>query len=214
MTYQEGLARLEGRGKLATIVLWLFAAMAPFTAGSELLEATGVVNIEVDEGPLAAAIGVTYLGFTAVFILSIVLVAMWLHRAHANLHEGSVEGLEFTPNWAVGWYFVPIANLFMPFKAMRELWNASHGKHDFFGSPAPTLVRAWWAAWIVGNVVDTIGTRILLLEGGDADSLAVGNGLAAAGTVATMIAAILLIRIIGAVTRAQRGGASAAATFA
>src|SRR5687767_1529604 len=132
MQYDQGLATLENRAKLATAVLWAFVAVAVMTGFGEVLEATGTINIAVDAGPLALAIGLAYMAFTLVFVASVVVVAMWIHRAHANLRDAGTDGLEFTPGWAVGWYFIPFANLIKPFQAMRELWNASHGQADVF----------------------------------------------------------------------------------
>jgi hypothetical protein len=214
MTYDEGLAKLERRAKAATIVLWVFVAVTALTAGGELLEAMGILDIEVDLDPLALAVGLTYLAYTLVFVVSIVLVGMWIHRAHANLREGGVAELEFTPGWAVGWYFIPFANLIMPYKAMRELWTASRGEHDFFGGAAPSEVKAWWAAWIVGNILSAVGSRILQLGEGGPSSVTVGNAVGAAGTMGVLIAAVLLRKIIAGVTEAQRDGMTAAGVFA
>src|SRR5688572_8646757 len=163
MTYEDGLAKLESRARLATIALWTFVAVATLTAAGELLEAFGVINVEAGLGPLVVVVSLAYLAFTVAILVSIVLVAMWIHRGHANLREAGIDGLEFTPGWAVGWYFIPFANLVMPFKAMRELWSASRGAHDPFGGQAPPEVKAWWAAWIVGNILSSVGSRILML---------------------------------------------------
>ena len=128
--------------------------------------------------------------------------------------EAGVDGLEFTPGWAVGWFFVPIANLFKPFQAMRELWTASHGEADRFGGEAPTEVKLWWGAWLVGNIASTVGTRIILMGEGEASSLVVGTALGGIGTVVIVLAAILLAKVIAGVTAAQRGGGTAVGVFA
>jgi hypothetical protein len=214
MEFSEGLARLEGRARLATIMLWVFVAFGTLTAGGEALEAAGVVNIEVDTSPLSMAVALVYLGFMVIFIACLVVVARWIHRGHANLHEAGVDGLEFTPGWAIGWYFIPIANLFKPFQAMRELWNASHAEHDQFAAQAPPEVKSWWAAWIVGNILSSVGTRILTMGEGGASSVTIGNAVGAAGSLVTVLAAVLLIKVIDGVTQAQRGGSTAAGVFA
>src|SRR5687768_18623297 len=107
MEYDAGLAKLEGRAKLATAVLWAFVAVAAMTAFGEVLEATGTLDIAVDTGPLALVVGLAYIAFFLMFVVSVVVVALWIHRAHANLRDAGVGGLEFTPGWAVGWYFIP-----------------------------------------------------------------------------------------------------------
>jgi hypothetical protein len=214
MQYDEGLAKLESRARLATAVLWAFVAVGALTAFSEVLEATGTLNIAVDTGPLALAVGLVYMAFTLVFVVSVIVVAMWLHRAHANLRDAGLDGLEFSPGWAVGWYFIPFANLFMPFQAMRELWNSSHGQADVFGGEAPSEVKVWWGTWIVGNILSNVGTRILMMGEGGPGSVTVGNAIGAAGTALVIIAGVLLVRLIQGVTQAQRGGITAVGVFA
>jgi hypothetical protein len=214
MEFNEGLAKLEGRAKIATSVLWVFAAVSVLTVGGEALEAAGIADIGTGAGPLVMALGLIYLAYTVTFVAAVVVVAMWIHRAHANLHDAGVDGLEFTPGWAVGWYFVPFANLLKPFQAMRELWTMSHGETDRFGAEAPSEVKAWWAAWIVGNILSTVSTRILISGGGGASSITVGNTVGAAGTAVIVLAAVLLAKVIAGVTQAQRGGSTAVGVFA
>jgi hypothetical protein len=214
MEFNEGLAKLEARAKIATIVLWVFAAVSVLTAGCELLEASGMIDIETGSGMLVLAAGLVYLAYTATFIASVVVVAMWIHRAHANLHDAGVDGLEFTPGWAVGWYFIPFANLFKPFQSMRELWTASHGENNQFAGETPSEVKTWWAAWIIGNILSTVSARILLMGEGGANSVMVGNAVGVAGTAVIVLAAVLLVKVIEGVTQAQRGGSTAVGVFA
>lgn len=92
------------------------------------------------------------LAYIAVGALSWVAVGMWIHRAHKNIHEAAYSGLEFTPGWAVGWFIIPIASLWKPFQAMRELWNASVGEAGNLSVPANGLLWTWWLSWLVVSV--------------------------------------------------------------
>jgi len=80
-------------------------------------------------------------------LLSFVAIAtgivwlVWQHRAQSNLFAMRAPDLDFTPGWAVGWWFVPVANFFMPFKTMRELSRGS-------GDNRNTVLTGWWASWI------------------------------------------------------------------
>lgn len=214
MTFEEGLVKLVGRARLATIGLWAFAAVAALTVAGELLELGGVVSLATDQGALALTVALIYLAYTVMFIASAVLVGMWIYRAHANLREGGADGLEFTPGWAVGWYFVPFANLVKPFQAMRELWTTSHAEVDRFGGEAPSEVKTWWGAWIVGNILNSISVRIQLMGGGEGSSATVSTAIGLVAGLATIAAAVLLLKIIASVTAAQRGGLAASAVFA
>ena len=55
----------------------------------------------------------------------IVTFLVWLHRASRNLHLLSGRQMRFTPGWAVGWWFIPFANLVMPYKVVRESGRSS-----------------------------------------------------------------------------------------
>ncbi|HSG66518.1 MAG TPA: DUF4328 domain-containing protein, partial [Gammaproteobacteria bacterium] len=56
----------------------------------------------------------------AIFIVGGILMLMWIHRANYNARQLGAAGLRFTPGWAVGWYFIPILNLWKPYQAMKE----------------------------------------------------------------------------------------------
>jgi hypothetical protein len=68
-----------------------------------------------------------------------------------------VERLRFTPGWAVGWWFVPFANLVKPFQTVRELWKASDpGAPDWWGSETLPVIGWWWGGYVVFNILDGI----------------------------------------------------------
>src|SRR6187551_1814201 len=48
---------------------------------------------------------------------------LWMGRAYHNLSRSDVGKLEYSPGWAVGAWFIPIVNLFMPCSVMDEIWN-------------------------------------------------------------------------------------------
>jgi len=92
-------------------------------------------------------------------ISNVVIVGMWIYRASANAHTLSDE-MTISPGWAVGWYFIPIALLFKPYQAMREIWMASHFRGNWHGEPNPPILAAWWGLWIVVNIIDNVSYRL------------------------------------------------------
>ena len=75
---------------------------------------------------------------------------LWQYRAHANLRGLGRGHLDHRP-WAIGWWFVPIANLWMPFKVVREVWKASEPAEDpvaWIGVRTWSVLGWWWAMWI------------------------------------------------------------------
>ena len=52
-----------------------------------------------------------------------VLGPMFSYRSNANLRSLGVHNLEYTPGWCAGYWFIPIANLFRPYQATREVYE-------------------------------------------------------------------------------------------
>jgi hypothetical protein len=93
------------------------------------------------------------LAYAAAAVACSVVALCWLHRARRNLDDLGAEGLEYSPGATVAWFFVPVANLYVPWVAVSELWRASaapQGRWDQ-ASPGPLPV-AWWASWLVANL--------------------------------------------------------------
>ncbi|PZO78918.1 MAG: hypothetical protein DI629_10945 [Mesorhizobium amorphae] len=99
---------------------------------------------------MQAAVGITQVLLTLVVVVT---AAIWIRRANMAARALGAQNLRFTPNWAIGWYFVPLANLFMPFRAMAEIWRASGGAPDWKNEALPSFFAGWWGFWLASNVV-------------------------------------------------------------
>lgn len=85
----------------------------------------------------------------------VVIWCIWQHRVHKALRSSTSSEMRFTPGWAVGWWFVPFANLVQPFRVMREA--SSTGKEP------PAVSRrllGWWWACLVGPIGVSLPTLI------------------------------------------------------
>ena len=104
-------------------------------------------------------VGISDLLRIAAFVLSIVVFMFWVHRAYSNLSPLKARNLEFSPGWAVGWWFIPFANLVKSFQVMRELWTASDPEInldlDFTPrrSSGTSVLGFWWGTYLFGNFV-------------------------------------------------------------
>jgi hypothetical protein len=100
-----------------------------------------------------------------VFIVGVVAVCMWFYRAHQNLGIMN-KRLEYTSGWAAGWFFIPFANLVMPFKVMREIHNGttiaySDQNIQLKGMPAHYGVAVWWLSYIFSGIISSIGNSMI-----------------------------------------------------
>ncbi|NBC35617.1 DUF4328 domain-containing protein [Novosphingobium sp. FSY-8] len=102
---------------------------------------------------IAASIGMVlmFLAVAGTFLLFLV----WVWRAHANLRLSGIAGLRYSPAWAALNYLVPVVNLIVPPRAMRELWNRSHGENEWLGDSDVPEVGAWWTCQVVGLLIDS-----------------------------------------------------------
>lgn len=124
--------------------------------------------------------------------LTIAAFCGWIVAAGRNLVAAGFDDLEFSVASRVWWFFVPLANLVMPYRAMTEMWRASHGDPE--SDATPPLVALWWGVWLTGNIVMLIFSRFDDAEG-------VGPVLAIGG--AKLIQAALAIALLVQITRAQ-----------
>lgn len=137
----------------------------------------------------------------AVFIAAALAALLWIHRANANAHALGAADMMVSPGWAVGWYFVPLMNLVMPYLAMRELWKASARPGDWQLEPAPPTILAWWLLWLASGVAGTIALRLSLEFGKEGASAA--EMFAFGSDLAFIPAALLLAWIIGRIQAMQ-----------
>jgi Domain of unknown function (DUF4328) len=96
-----------------------------------------------------------------VIFLSITFL-QWIYRINMNLHLLSFQEMRFSPGWSIGWYFIPVANLFKPYQTMKEIWDVSHNhkNHDY------SLLHWWWFLFLFGGIASNFGPNIF----GDANN--------------------------------------------
>lgn len=141
-----------------------------------------------------------------VFIVGGIAVLRWVYFANANARAMGAEGMNGTPALAVAWYFIPLANLAMPFQTMRETWKASVNPKDWEVEKAPALLGFWWACWLIGNITGLAAFRLDDPEQYPEAGHAV-EALITTSDAFTIGGSILLAMIIGRITEMQRAKA-------
>jgi Domain of unknown function (DUF4328) len=206
----RGIAKLKSRSQGARYLIIAYLGFEIISIAIDMLKLGGLVSDD-DLGTAATVIAGYYAAYMLVFIGSIIAVSMWIHRAHANLFAARLDRLEYTPGWSVGWFFVPIMNLFKPFHAMRELYNRSHGQDDGFDAPSPSDLTIWWGCYIVGSILGNLSFR---LDGLDPGVQGIATVLSIASSLVLVGSAIFLKKIIEATDAAQGSMLGVAGTFA
>jgi Domain of unknown function (DUF4328) len=149
-------------------------------------------------GVVGIVVGAVYLG-------TIVIWLVWQHRGQANLHALAIPRLTYSPGWAVGWWLIPVANLWKPFQTVRELWKASGGGEAWWRIATWPVIGWWWACWIIFNLLYNATTRFWSSDSASLERLIAGDGFSIAGDLVSIVGAILAVSIVRSVTERQAG---------
>jgi Domain of unknown function (DUF4328) len=195
---------------LSYVVIGCFAVLiicfALYVVISIAEMAVSLPRIDLEDGT-TASLGLVAIGLVSIIeilvrLIIIVLFLVWLYKAFKNLPALGANSLEFSPGWAVGWWFVPIANLFKPYQVVSELWRESDADFDantFLSNQvsAPSIIGWWWGLFIGGNIAGRISNAMI-----EADSALFPIALILAGLLHG-ISAYLIIQIIKTITSQQ-----------
>jgi hypothetical protein len=111
-----------------------------------------------------------------------------------NARHIGARGFDVSPAMSVGWYFVPLANLYKPYQAMRQVYLASRDPAGWEDVPAP-VVATWWGLVIASGVFGRLSRAM-----GDTDTI---NWLDLVTTTLASGAAFAFILMVKHTTAAQ-----------
>jgi Domain of unknown function (DUF4328) len=163
--------QIEGFRDLAGLVRWLKIALAALA----LIELAHAVSLWLQIGLLSGAQsggrithetalandgreGLLSILYVLAYFLTSVLFLRWTYLVKKNAMALGASYLEFdfSPGWSVGYYFVPLANLVAPYRALKETFQASHPEfrphaQRLEWSDPPKLLPLWWALWLANG---------------------------------------------------------------
>ncbi len=145
--------------------------------------------------------GIAYL---VALIWSAVIVCRWVFRAVKNLRIRGDE-ISQSPTMAVVWYFIPFASFWMPFAGMRQIWQHSLDAVSEDAGKLPASMGWWWFFWVAASILSNIATRLIgVFEPTyDTQQLVIGTSLDLISSLMFIASAILLMRFIPVISRAQ-----------
>lgn len=103
--------------------------------------------------------------YTILIFSSFVIIGRWLFISAKINHLSGVNDLKITPGWAVGWYFIPFANLVMPYRSLKETFQASFYLEDWQSTKVPYDFPIWWATFLIGGGLSNASLRMWLSLG-------------------------------------------------
>lgn len=184
-------------GQAAAAVAMLALASAAAALGLPIVTLNLITTLATAPGLRVALLRVALPSLVALVVQLLGLVGaaiavpVWMHRAFRNLPALGERGMVWSPGWAAGGWFVPFANLVIPYLCLRELWKR-------FGDER-LLPQLYWAA--------CIGSYVLLILGDvffrtGARALWYLSELLL--SVAMIVAGFLIITMVRCISRRQR----------
>ena len=146
-----------------------------------------------------AVIGVAYF---VLFVAIGIAILMWIYRANSNAHALGAAGMRFRPGWAVGWYFIPILNLWKPYQAMKEIWKVSADPRTWQAQERSPLLPWWWFLWIVSGILGQAYFR-LSLRAEEIDALKAASALGMLTDAIDIPLNLIFIAIAGRICQMQ-----------
>jgi hypothetical protein len=107
------------------------------------------------ENALAGFGGLVFV-WSATFLAAGIVFIIWMWRLAKN-NEALGRPGTLGPGWAIGAWFIPVANLVIPIIHLQQLWQGSEptlGRDDpgWRNQPRSGLLWAWWACFAGSNV--------------------------------------------------------------
>lgn len=182
-----GVAAIAGTGLVTALLRWTLAAHAGAPGFLGWLH-----------GWAAALAGATLAWRSDLLVPMMILFVLWHMEARGNLGRLGVDGVKYGALWPNVAWLVPLAGLWVPFRAVAELWRASEPRVQTPASwvvVAPEApVKLWWAfgaaTYLLG--VGATGTGLLRTEA----SLAFGAAL-------TLGVSTLTVKLVGEIRQRQ-----------
>ena len=97
------------------------------------------------------------------FVMFAAIAFLFLRLLYKSVQkaEGFAKPFRYvSPGWAVGYWFIPLMNLYRPFDVVKALFRAC--AEEVGGEPAAgeQLLGAWWALFLLSNFADMALARM------------------------------------------------------
>ncbi len=136
----------------------------------------------------------------------------WFHRMRQNAESFAPGRIRYGPGLAVGSWFIPVGNFFLPKQIANDIWTATTGRPAGAGR---WLMHTWWWLWVLHLATELSAYRTWDEEKTADDAL--GTVLSAlGGDVVAVVSTVFAVLFVSRLTKLQReraagGGAAAGA---
>ncbi len=133
-----------------------------------------------------------------IYIITAVLVLMWIYRANYNVHVLGATNMTFSPVMSVVWFFVPVMGLWKPYQAMQQLWMASHEPVNWKSAKSHPVVMTWWLLWLATIAIGFVSLEMAqrAVDNSTASQASMVEMLSDFATLLSTLAILMLVRRI------------------
>ncbi len=109
----------------------------------------------------------TVIGFAGFLSIAVaVLMIIWAYQFTRAVNRHRPSGRKWSPGWAIGAWFIPIANYFVCPAILMENEKiaaaAARGDTDSWPGERPhPLTVFWFGAWALGGILSYVGNRAI-----------------------------------------------------
>ena len=146
----------------------------------------------------------TAIGFDLLFtVAGRVLIVIWAWRATKNLVAWNLRH-RWSPGWAIGGWFVPVVNLWIPYQVVQDAWRSTASSAP--ADPATFKSEGSNLVWTLSFVTIWISTVMWVVRRWLIDDWEMSNVLAAdrVGGAAALVGAAASIAAIVAIRQISR----------
>ena len=134
----------------------------------------------------------------SLFIITGIVFLRWIYFSNLNSRSLGASGMQFTPGWSIGYYFVPFLNIYKPYIAMKEIWKTSKDPKNWEMIKTPSLFPQWWTLWIISSISANISFR-LSMRAEELNELFVSSSVTLASDLVGIPLALIAIKLVGSI---------------
>ncbi|MDP4744322.1 MAG: DUF4328 domain-containing protein [Porticoccaceae bacterium] len=123
--------------------------------------------------------------------------SIWIYTSAKTIQMHSSEQLKSSPGWSVGWFFIPIAQLWKPYQAVKSISDISFKLAGNAEDAISKLIfPAWWIFYLLTILVDRLYLKTFAASAGSIENLMLTMKVSLISSVIFIIATILFNQIM------------------
>ncbi|RST06559.1 DUF4328 domain-containing protein [Streptomyces sp. WAC07149] len=202
----QGLATALTVLLLGTAVVNVYSAAANLNTwslmGDVAADPSSVSDDTLDQSDMlvGVAAGLQWLALAATAVVFVI----WFYRVRVNGQVFRPDAFTLGSGWAVGSWFVPLGNLFLPYKVARQTWEASVqlAPDGSFRRVSSAPVTSWWLVWVLSLVLDRV-LGVVYVRAETPESLGAASLLGVVSDLTVVAAAVLAVQFVRKLTALQ-----------